>query len=68
MLGMTFLEMGIKAKKTEDGRCVKTMVLTSPIRLDKDEAARFENEDIRFVTLNRVPSIDGSRWCLRVKK
>lgn len=46
----------MRARKIAEGRCVKTMVLMSPICFARDEATRFEMEDMMLVTKNRVPN------------
>ena len=62
------LGSGIRARKMAEGKCVKTMVLISPIRLASEDAARFEMEEIIFVVKNRVPSWPSGILNLRLKK
>ena len=51
-----WLGNGIRARKMAEGRCVNTMVLMSPMRLESEDAARFEMEEMMFVVKKRVPS------------
>lgn len=63
-----WLGSGIRARKMAEGKCVKTMVLISPIRLASEDAARFEMEEMMFVAKNRVPSWPSGILNLRLKK
>ena len=63
-----WLGNGIRERKMAEGKCVKTMVLISPIRLASEDAARFEMEETMFVAKNRVPSWPSEILNLRSKK
>ena len=65
---MTFEGRGIRARQMADGRWVKTMVCTNPMRFDREEATRFEAEVMILVTKKRVPSWPSGRENLDVKK
>lgn len=58
----------MRARKIAEGKWVKTMVLIRPIRLANEDAARFDIEDMMFVTKKRVPSWPSGRLNLRLKK
>ncbi len=59
---------GMRARKIAEGKCVKTMVLINPILLAKEDAARFDMEDMIFVTKKSVPSWPSGILNLRLKK
>lgn len=59
--------IGIKARNIDDGRCVKTIVLTFPNRLAMDEARSTEIAAIMLVTKKRDPSFPSSRLNLSWK-
>ena len=63
-----WLGSGIRARNIAEGKCVKTMVFISPIRLASEEAARFEMEEMIFVAKKRVPSWPSGILNLRLKK
>ena len=57
IIAKTTLEgMGISARKMDDGKWVKTIVFTLPMRLEMEEAAREEAEEMMLVVKNSVPS------------
>lgn len=48
---------GMSARKIAEGRCVNTIVFTSPILLEIDTAARLLRAVTRLVVKNMVPSV-----------
>ena len=59
---------GTKARKIADGKCVKTIVFTRPIRFAMDEATRLEIELAMFVVKNRLPRVPSATANFRLKK
>ncbi len=59
---------GMRARHTAEGRWVKTMVLTRPMRLAMEEATRLEADEMRFVTKKSVPSLPSASANFRLKK
>lgn len=59
---------GMSARKIDDGRCVKTIVFTLPIRLEIDEATSEEAEEMMLVVKKRVPSSPSAIPNLELKK
>lgn len=64
----TLLGTGSKASAMEAGACVKTIVLTRPIRRARDDATRFDAEERMLVTKKRLPSLPSSSPNLLWKK
>ena len=62
------LGKGIKERKIAEGKCVKAIVLTCPMRFAMDEATRLEIPEIIFVVKKRVPRSPSVIANLRVKK
>jgi hypothetical protein len=56
--------IGMRARKIEDGRCVKTIVLTFPNLFAMEEAKSIDMAAIRLVTKNRDPNF--SSWSLNL--
>lgn len=52
---------GMSASDIADGRCVKTIVSTSPMRLAIDAATKVDNEAIMPAAKKRVPSLSKLR-------
>lgn len=52
----------------DEGRWVKTIVLTLPIRLEMEEATREEAEEMILVVKKRVPSSPSAIANLVLKK
>jgi hypothetical protein len=59
---------GISARAMADGRCVKAIVRTSPIRLESGTATRDETAERRPVVKNKVPRGPSRRLNLTWKK
>jgi hypothetical protein len=53
--------MGIKARKTADGRWVNAIVLILPIRRARDAATRLDRAATSEVEKNVLPSVLSSR-------
>ena len=49
--------MGIKARKMAEGRWVKTMVFTLPMRLAREEAMSMESAAMTLVVKKMLPSV-----------
>lgn len=58
----------MRERKTAEGRCVKTIVLTKPIRLDTDDAIRLEIADMMLVVKKMMPKALEGRENFVVKK
>ncbi len=59
---------GMRQRARADGRCVKTMVLMSPILLESETATRDETEDRIAATKKSVPRSPSCSLNLRLKK
>ena len=49
------------ARQTADGKCVKTMVFTLPMRFAIEAAANMEMAEMMLVMKNRVPMLPSER-------
>lgn len=58
----------ISARKTEEGRWVKTIVLTLPKRFAMDEARRLDVAEMMEVVKKMVPRVPEGRENLVLKK
>jgi hypothetical protein len=59
---------GMSASAIADGKCVKTMVRTSPMRRERGTATRDDAAERRPVVKNRVPRVPSGRLNLTWKK
>jgi hypothetical protein len=59
---------GMSARQMADGRWVKTMVLTLPMRLAMEDATSMDAAEIRLVVKKIEPSSPSGRENLRLKK
>jgi hypothetical protein len=59
---------GIRERAIAEGRCVKTMVLTRPIRREREAAMMEEKAERRPVVKKREPSSPSGRLNLMWKK
>ena len=59
---------GMRERAIAEGRCVKTIVLTRPIRLERDAATMEEAAERRPVVKKREPRAPSARLNLMWKK
>jgi len=59
---------GMSERARADGKCVKTIVLIRPIRLESDTAAKDETDERIPATKKRVPKSPGRSLNLILKK
>jgi hypothetical protein len=59
---------GMRQRARADGRCVKTMVLIRPIRLESETATRDETEERIPAAKKSVPKSPSCSLNLRLKK
>lgn len=62
------LGTGMRERKMEEGRCVKTIVLMLPIRFASEEATSIEPAVMKEVMKKMLPSFPSGRENLFLKK